>query len=551
MGSAPGTYRAALRIRDFRLQITSFLIDSIGSWAYNVVLVVYVFQRTGSPTWVSAFLTASWLTKMLLAPYAGLLADRHERTRLMRLSALSALMAMSVLAFEVYADAPLPLILVTAIVAAACVSPYNPAAQALLVDAVDEPNLPAANALFLTTESLVIVVGPALGGLLLLVGEPFVGMVINAATFLVTVLLVGRIQTRSRGGVAEEAAESKLRRLTAGARALRAEPVAVVLVLYCLLGTAAAATTTVLFVELSAQLGTGTTGYSWLLASFSIGGVLAAGITNRLAAGRLAGAVLVGMLLLSVPFLLVIPVENAVLGNALQVLAGAGMVTVDVLAITALQRQMPRAVMGRVFALLETGAYGAMVLGSFATAALLEATSLSTTLTVLGVFFVALSVACIRPLVRADRDNAAAVAALQPRIALLRRLDLFATVSRPALETVARALEEVDAEPGDVLVREGEPADALWILRSGRVAVSVSGAGPLPALAPDTYFGEIGLLRGIPRTATVAAAEPSTLYRLPAEPFLDAIRGGQASGSLMGLVDVRLFRSHPHLSSVD
>ncbi|MBA3248967.1 MAG: MFS transporter [Geodermatophilaceae bacterium] len=551
MPAPSGSYRAALRIRDFRLQIVSFLIDSIGSWAYNVVLVVYVFQRTGSPTWVSVFMTSSWLTKMLLAPYAGLLADRHERTRLMRVSASASFVVMSVLAFLVYADAPLPLLLLAAAGTSVCVSPYNPAAQALLVDAVDEANLPAANALFLTTESLVIVVGPALGGLLLLTGEPALAIAINAATFLVTVALVSAIRTRSRGGADEEVGESKLRRLTAGARALRAEPVALVLVLYCLLGTAAAATTVVFFVQLSQQLGTGTEGYSWLLATFSVGGVLAATVTNRLAAGRVAAAVLTGMLMLSVPFLLVIWVENAVLGNALQVVSGAGMVIVDVLAITALQRQMPRTVLGRVFALLETGAYAAMVLGSFATAALLEATGLGTTLLILGLVFAVVSVAAIGPLLRADRENAAAVAALQPRIALLRRLDLFAAAARPALEAVARAMEDVQAAAGDVLIRQGDSADALYVLRTGSVQVSALGEDGVPraltTLGPDSYFGEIGLLRGIPRTATVVAAEACQLYRIDAETFLTAIQGGQASSSLLGLVDVRLFRSRSRL----
>ena len=71
-------------------------------------------------------------------------------------------------------------ILLGAVATAVCTSPDTPAAQALLVDSVDEPNPPAANALFLSCESLVVVVGPALGGLLLFTGEPAVGLAINA-----------------------------------------------------------------------------------------------------------------------------------------------------------------------------------------------------------------------------------------------------------------------------------------------------------------------------------------------------------------------------------
>lgn len=70
----------------------------------------------------------------------------------------------------------------------------------------------------------------------------------------------------------------------------------------------------------------------------------------------------------------------------------------------------------------------------------------------------------------------------------------------------------------------------------------------LPSLGPDSYFGEIGLLRGIPRTATVRAAEPCSLYRVAAEPFLEAISGGQASSSLLTMANIRLYRSHSRLS---
>lgn len=548
MAQARARYLDALRQRDYRLLITAFFIDSMGGWAYNVVLIVYVFERTGSPTWISVFLAAGWVPKMLLAPYAGLLADRHERKKIMLGSALVGLAVMSALTVLVFLDAALFLILLVAIALAASVTPYNPAAQALLIDAVGVRDLPAANALFLTLESLAIVIGPAIGGALLLTGEPVTAMALNALSFLVTALIVVRIHTRSQGGALQESSESQFRQLTAGLRALRAEPVAAVLLLYCLLCTAVAGTTAVLYVALSQQFGTGTEGYAYLLVGFAIGGVLSASVTNRLATGGLAPAVLGGMLLLSLPYVVAIWVTGPVVGTLLQIVAGAGMVVVDVLAITALQRQMPRAVMSRVFALLDTGAYAASIVASFAAAALLQATDLRTTLLILGVGFAAVSIAGIRPLVRADRRSAAAVAALQPRIALLQELDLFAALPRTALEELARTFEEVHAEPGTVLIREGDPAEALWILLTGQVDVVSQGASvvaqQLPSMGPGSYFGEIGLLRGVPRTARVRAVEPCSLYRIAAEPFLEAVQGGRASSSLLAMANVRLTRSH-------
>lgn len=112
--------------------------------------------------------------------------------------------------------------------------------------------------------------------------------------------------------------------------------------------------------------------------------MLSASATNRLASGRLAPAVLGGMLLLSLPFVATIWVSEPVTGTLLQIVAGAGMIVVDVLAITALQRQMPRGVMSRVFALLDTSSYAVSIAGSFASAALLQATDLRATLLILG-----------------------------------------------------------------------------------------------------------------------------------------------------------------------
>ena len=95
---------------------------------------------------------------------------------------------------------------------------------------------------------------------------------------------------------------------------------------------------------------------------------------------------------------------------------------------------------------------------SFVTAALLEATSLRTTLVVLGVGFAVVSILGIRPLVAADRRSASALAELQPKIALLQELDLFAELPRTALEELARSLDEVEAQPGEVQAGHHVPA---------------------------------------------------------------------------------------------
>ena len=64
-GQSAGRYRDALRHRDFRVMLTAFGIDQIGSWAYNVVLIVYIYDRTGSTAWIAATTAAGWIPRIL------------------------------------------------------------------------------------------------------------------------------------------------------------------------------------------------------------------------------------------------------------------------------------------------------------------------------------------------------------------------------------------------------------------------------------------------------------------------------------------------------
>jgi CRP-like cAMP-binding protein len=272
-------------------------------------------------------------------------------------------------------------------------------------------------------------------------------------------------------------------------------------------------------------------------------------VASRLSASRrLAPVILGGIAVQAVPYALTVFVHTPLLGFALMVVSGMGMIIVDVLAITALQRDMSRGLLGRVLSLLDVAVLLATLVASFAFAAILDAFDLHPSLYTIGLGFPLVAILGIRPMLRADRNSAALLREIEPRVALLRDLDLLAKASQATLEGLARAIEVVDLPAATDVVREGEPADALWILIEGEVTVTVDGAF-VRTMGPRTYFGEIGLLRGIPRTATVRTAQDSVLWRVSGEAFLAALETESASISLRGVAVIRLARTHPHLAA--
>jgi CRP-like cAMP-binding protein len=101
---------------------------------------------------------------------------------------------------------------------------------------------------------------------------------------------------------------------------------------------------------------------------------------------------------------------------------------------------------------------------------------------------------------------------------------MFAPLSAPVLERLARAHVRVTVAAGAAVIREGEPGDLFYVVASGKVEVTIGGR-VIRVQGPGDSFGEIALLRGIPRTATVTALEDVELFALAREPFLEAITG--------------------------
>ena len=349
---APRRYRDALRHRDLRVLIAAFLVDQVGSWSYLVVISVYVFDRTHSTLWLSALAVCRWAPGLLLASYGGVLADRYERVTVLVVVRAGQCGADDGDGRVVATGAPVGFVLALAALSAVPLAPYQPAAGALTPDVVGERDLAAANSIFSALQNLVVVLGPGFGGLLLLTGRPVIGVVINAASFAAAAALVSRLRVRSRGGRGSRGRH--VAAVDGRVEGLAAQPVAVAVILFSALDSAVYGASTVLYVPLSIRLGTGAKGTA---TSRRVGA--------RRAARRRPGE----------------PAEQRVPAGAghhgqylragaavpddrpgtrprwpalLQVVSGVGMVVVDVLALTSLQRDLPGAVLGRVLGVFNT-----------------------------------------------------------------------------------------------------------------------------------------------------------------------------------------------------
>jgi len=115
----------------------------------------------------------------------------------------------------------------------------------------------------------------------------------------------------------------------------------------------------------------------------------------------------------------------------------------------------------------------------------------------------------------------------QRQLELLRAIPLFAPLPPPTLEHLAHALRRIDVPAGSEVVRVGEPGEDFFIVDSGRAEVLVDGESK--RVEPGGYFGEITLLRDVPRTATVRAVTDLALYALARDQFIGAVTGHAAS----------------------
>jgi CRP-like cAMP-binding protein len=194
----------------------------------------------------------------------------------------------------------------------------------------------------------------------------------------------------------------------------------------------------------------------------------------------------------------------------------------------------------------------AIALGALLMPILLAAFGLTSTLLIVGFSIPALSLLSYPKVRQVDRQAVGQLAAIEPRIAVMQRLDILGGASRATLERLALSAVEETVPARQVIIQEGDEADDFFVLVGGEAEVIAAGeaavAQMLGTLTPPNYFGEIGLLARRPRTATVRAVTECSLYRIRGDEFVDALTAASLSAATLGGAQRRLARTHPSLS---
>jgi MFS family permease len=531
MGSA---YREVLGIRDARSLISASAASQLGDWLYNAALLGYVYSATGSATWVAAATIARLLPYVLLGPVGGVVADRFDRRSVLLVGDVSRCLIMVLLATTVASDGPVALVIAFTALASAAGTAERPAAMALLPRLVGESKLGPANALLHTVQDLGVVVGPALGAVLLAVAPDSVAFLVNGLTFAVSAVFIA---TMRRGAklTGTHRAEGVREQLSSGLRTVRATPFVMPLMLVVAMAEmtyGAQAVQLVLYAQHSLDLGA--SGYGYLLAATGVGGLLSAVFNGRLATSTAVTAIVVTSGAVYCATQLVFPAtESLAFALAIAVVGGAGFVACEVVAETALARIVPTAILGRIMGVFDATSVAAMVAGAALAPVLISATSLNTSLAILGAATVLATLLCTTGLRGLDDVSRQRADVLASRVAALENLPIIAGAPRAVLEQLASASHMCPLPPGVDIVVEGAPAHAFYAIIEGHVVIH-RGGEQVVRLGPGESFGERGLLDNAPRNATVTTEGDAIVLRLDGAVLLDAL---QSAPTVLSAVD--------------
>jgi len=502
--------------------LVASVLYSIVEYCYWAGVLFLAFD-VGGASLAGLVLLIQLVPAALLAPYLGGLSDRIPRGTALSLSYLFEAVFLAVLAVAMRAEASIMLVVAVSAIATIGVSIARPLHYAALPQLAPDPaRLVRANAVSSFGDGAGLFIGPAVAGVLgqslgLWLIPAFSALCMLVAAALVTGLRLPR-------GVDEEGADDvAFSGALAGLRIISRDGPVLALLLLVGISFVVTGSFEILGVafavdvlgeeETSAGLILGATGIGVL-----IGSVISAGLALR---ARLAPAVVLGLVAAGLPLLVMTAAGALPTAVLLLTVSGAAVALSNVASRTLLQRTTEPVLLARVFAIQEAVLLLGLALGAVIGPVLVGWVGAAESYLPVGVGLVVIAL-LVWPAVR--RLDLRAV--FRPEVLLvLRRVRFLSAMSPPAMERLSQSAEWLEVPAGTVVIEQGDIGDAYYAIDSGRLSVTVDGTLQSHTMGPGDGFGEIALLRDVPRTATIVAVEDCRLLRVEREAFMAAATG--------------------------
>ena len=517
------------------------LASVTGRWAYTITLAVFAY-RIGGAGGVALAGIVRLAPAALTAPFAGALIHRTPLGRLLVIGGLLRALALACAGVVVLGDGSATLVYALVAIESATSTLMRPAQNSLLPLLSRTPEeLTSTNLALSVIESGGVFLGPLIGAALLSGSSIGIVFLASAGAYLVSTLLLLPVKVPAATTVEESFhRRSLLVEMAAGARAVAAEPnTRLVVLLYGAQNLVAGALNVLIVVTALRLLGMGQSGVGMLTAAVGIGGVAGGALAfARLRRGRHGTDLRLGLLLWGAPLVLLSFVSSPAAALVLLGVVGVGVTVVDVAAVTLLQRTARGDLLPHALGLLQAVFVISVAAGTLLAPVLVSSLGVRGALLVTGAFLPLLAVALTRQVSRLD-----AHAVFDPLlVAMLAEIPIFAPLSESALEHLASSLSQVVLPAGAIVFSQGDHGDGFYVVEDGEAEVSIDGAR-VHTLGPGDYFGEIALLRDVPRTATIQALTDVRLQRLERAPFIGTVTGNPTSsdaadaviGSRLGL----------------
>jgi MFS family permease len=244
----------------------------------------------------------------------------------------------------------------------------------------------------------------------------------------------------------------------------------------------------------------------------------------------------VALVVWGLPLVVIVVRPGIVVAVAALVVSGIGNAVLDVAAFTQMQRVADDRVLGRVFGVFYVGILASMGIGSVVAPGLIDLIGIRGALAVGGMLLPAAALVIYPRLNRID-DYATVP---EQALAAVAGLPLFEPLPPTSLEKLARAAVAEMIPSGKAVVVQGEGGDTFYVVVGGVLEVSMDGS-VLRTLGPGDFFGEISLLRDVPRTATVTATVYVAVLAIRRMDFLSAVLGNLESAETVdGIVRSRV-----------